>query len=101
MNQIGGVGAVGAGNGSRTFNNTADGVKDCVSGNTSLKFDGTCKPCTNRDKCCYELTVSAKANKEQTYELVTFKCGDDEELFLNIDMFYDATNTEHKDYKMS
>ena len=32
MNQIGGIGAVGAGNRSRTFASTADGVKDCVPG---------------------------------------------------------------------
>ena len=32
MNQLGGVGAVGGGNGSRMFGTTSDGVKDCITG---------------------------------------------------------------------
>ena len=93
MNQIGGVGAVGAGNGSRTFNNTADGVKDCVPGKHYFKkFDGTCKPCS---KCCYEICISAEClREEKTYELLSFHCSDDEELYLNVDVFYDSSNNK-------
>ena len=32
VNQLGGVGAVGGGNGSRMFGTTSDGVKDCITG---------------------------------------------------------------------
>ena len=38
MNQIGGIGAVGSGNRSRTFATTADGVKDCVPTTTKCKL---------------------------------------------------------------
>lgn len=43
MNQIGGVGAVGGGNGSRTFASTADGVKDCKEGTLEKNKDGSIK----------------------------------------------------------
>tara|TARA_B100001093_G_C26567035_1_gene901266 strand:- start:423 stop:887 length:465 start_codon:yes stop_codon:yes gene_type:complete len=32
MNQLGGIGAVSGGNGSRMFGTTSDGVKDCITG---------------------------------------------------------------------
>ena len=43
MNQIGGVGAVGGGNGSRMFASTADGVKDCKEGTLDKNKDGKIK----------------------------------------------------------
>ena len=43
MNQIGGVGAVGGGNGSRVFASTADGVKDCKEGTLDKNKDGKIK----------------------------------------------------------
>ena len=79
MNQIGGVGAVGAGNGSRTFNSTADGVKD-VPGKHVFETDGTCRPCS-KDKCCYELEISADVAK--TIQLLYVNCGANDELIVN------------------
>tara|TARA_B100000927_G_C16462300_1_gene468334 strand:+ start:908 stop:1258 length:351 start_codon:yes stop_codon:yes gene_type:complete len=43
MNQIGGIGAVGGGNTSRTFASTADGVKDCKEGTLEKDKDGRIK----------------------------------------------------------
>ena len=92
MNQIGGIGAVGAGNGSRTFNNTADGVKDCVPGKHYFKkFDGTCKPCSSKTKCCYEIHLDASKHKVgNIYQLLSFSCGHTNELFMEETTFYDA-----------
>ena len=99
MNQIGGVGAVGAGNGSRTFNSKADGVKDCVPGKHYFRyFDGTCKPCS---KCCYKLKLDASpTNNSRIYDLLSFDCNDKKELYLKADRIYGGGNSAPP-YKLS
>ena len=32
--------------------------------------------------------------EKKTYELLSFHCSDDEELYLNVDVFYDSTNNK-------
>ena len=63
INQIGGIGAVGSGNRSRTFATTADGVKDCKPGKHVFKpWTGVCDcgPCHDvvNNCACLDITLS-------------------------------------------